>query len=91
MSPKYDEKKYCNGSGPGSGSVKTAMSTYTWDEVKKHTKPDDKWIVIKGLIYNISKWQKHHPGGARIISHFVGQDATVGKLLQAYSFIINQF
>ena len=53
--------------------------TYTWDEVKKHTCPDNKWIVIDGNVYDISRWAKKHPGGARIISHFAGDDATVNK------------
>ena len=38
---------------------------------------DSKWIVIDGNIYDVTKWQKRHPGGARLISHFAGQDATV--------------
>nr|WAY16335.1 front-end fatty acid desaturase group B [Platynereis dumerilii] len=50
--------------------------TYTWDEVEEHTKLDDRWIVIENKIYDVSRFQKKHPGGAKIIGHFAGQDAT---------------
>jgi fatty acid desaturase 2 (delta-6 desaturase) len=49
---------------------------FTWEEVRGHTKADDKWIVIGDKVYDISKWARHHPGGSRIISHYAGQDAT---------------
>ena len=48
-----------------------------WDEIKRHTKSDDKWIVIDRTVYNISEWARKHPGGQRVISHYAGQDATV--------------
>jgi fatty acid desaturase 2 (delta-6 desaturase) len=51
----------------------------TWDQVKVHNKFEDKWIVINGVVYDISQWAKKHPGGARIISHYAGEDATVFK------------
>ena len=53
------------------------LNTFTWDEVKKKTGKDEKWIVINGQVYDITRWMKKHPGGARILSHFGGQDATV--------------
>ena len=54
--------------------------TYTWNEVEEHTKLDDRWIVIENKIYDVSRFQKKHPGGAKIIGHFAGQDATVSCL-----------
>jgi len=61
------------------------LPTYTWDEISKHTGSTDKWIVIEGLVYDVSTWMKRHPGGAKIISHFGGQDTTVIP----YSFWMN--
>nr|AQP31157.1 fatty acid desaturase C2 [Paracentrotus lividus] len=60
-------------------STKTATNTdmtYTWEEVRKHTKEDDKWLVVDGDVYDITKWSKRHPGGRKVISHYSGQDAT---------------
>lgn len=49
----------------------------SWEEIKKHTHKDDSWIVIGDSVYDVSKWMKKHPGGARILHHHAGQDATV--------------
>ena len=51
--------------------------TFTWEEVHKHTSKEDRWIVVDGNVYDITRFQKRHPGGAKIIGHFAGQDATV--------------
>ncbi|XP_030835157.1 acyl-CoA 6-desaturase [Strongylocentrotus purpuratus] len=51
-------------------------TTYTWEEVRKHTEVDDKWLVVDGNVYDITKWAKRHPGGNKVISHYSGQDAT---------------
>ena len=53
--------------------------TFTWDEVHKHTSKEDRWIVIDGNVYDITRFQKRHPGGAKIIGHFAGEDATVSR------------
>ncbi|XP_064646579.1 acyl-CoA 6-desaturase-like [Lineus longissimus] len=47
-----------------------------WDEVSKHDKRDDKWLVINDEVFDVTAWSKRHPGGSRIIGHFAGQDAT---------------
>ena len=53
----------------------------SWDEIQQHTTREDKWIVIDNGVYDISRWQKKHPGGAKIISHFAGEDATVSNII----------
>lgn len=52
------------------------FGTYTWEEVQKHTKRGDQWIVVDRKVYNVSQWVKRHPGGLRIIGHYAGEDAT---------------
>jgi fatty acid desaturase 2 (delta-6 desaturase) len=59
------------------GKQEQQKQLYTWNEVQQHNKKDDKWVVIEGQIYNITNWARRHPGGARVISHYSGQDATV--------------
>ncbi|XP_064646893.1 acyl-CoA Delta-6 desaturase-like [Lineus longissimus] len=54
----------------------TRVVDITWDQVKQHDKVEDKWIVINNNVYDISRWAKRHPGGARIISHYAGEDAS---------------
>ena len=36
----------------------------------------EKWTVIEGTVYDISKWFDRHPGGRRMLSLAVGTDAT---------------
>ncbi|XP_051739061.1 acyl-CoA 6-desaturase [Ctenopharyngodon idella] len=52
------------------------FSAYTWEEVQKHTKSGDQWIVVERKVYNVSQWVKKHPGGLRILGHHAGEDAT---------------
>ncbi len=45
------------------------------EEVMKHNKKEDAWIVIHGNVYDITKWIPDHPGGMIIMSG-VGKDAS---------------
>jgi len=47
---------------------------YTWDDVKKHSLPDDAWMVYHNKVYDVSNWNEH-PGGAVIFTH-AGDDMT---------------
>ena len=49
---------------------------FTMNEVKKHNKKKDAWIVIHGKVYDITKWIPMHPGGP-IIEKYMGKDGTV--------------
>lgn len=51
---------------------------YTRDEVAKHNKPGDLWIVIDAEVYNVSKFSELHPGGENVFhdEEVAGQDAT---------------
>ena len=49
------------------------MIKFTLDEISKHNKPNDMWIILKDCVYDISNFK--HPGGD-IIKGVVGQDAT---------------
>lgn len=55
--------------------MKTKIKKYSMEEVKKHNKIDDAWIVINNTIYDITKWIPKHPGG-NIILNGIGKNAT---------------
>ena len=70
--------------GKGSKKLENGIdlqNIYTWEDVKEHDQNNDKWIVLDGKIYNISNFMKKHPGGARVIGAYGGQDATVSYIL----------
>lgn len=48
---------------------------YTLDDVKKHNKKTDAWLVINNKVYNVTSWINNHPGGL-IIMKGVGKDAS---------------
>ena len=60
---------------PWKSIQKGGASTYTMEEVSKHNKKTDAWIVIRKKVYDITKWIPIHPGGS-IIMEGVGKDAT---------------
>jgi cytochrome b involved in lipid metabolism len=45
-------------------------------EIAKHNKSSDCWIVISGKVYNVTAEISLHPGGASTITPYCGKDAT---------------
>jgi len=52
------------------------MNTYTMEEVAKHNTKQDCWIVIRGMVYDVTDFLKIHPGGSNIMISVAGEDAT---------------
>jgi len=49
---------------------------YSKDEVAKHNSDDDCWIVLHGLVYNVTDFLFEHPGGGDLIVDEAGTDAS---------------
>ena len=45
-------------------------------EVGKHRSADDCWVVLNGKVYDLTKFHKAHPGGAKLILDAAGLDAS---------------
>lgn len=56
------------------GSVR-AEATLTMAEVATHDRPADCWLVIEGVVYDVTAFIAAHPGGAEI-ERGCGKDAT---------------
>lgn len=53
-----------------------AMASITKEELAKHNKADDAWIVVDGDVYDVTKFAGVHPGGTQILLEYAGKDAT---------------
>lgn len=51
------------------------MKSFDWNEIRKHNRDDDCWIVIDGGVYDVSGWHDAHPGG-EMINILAGEDAS---------------
>ena len=49
---------------------------FTWKEIRQHSTKKDRWLVIDGRVYDVTRWTKH-PGGQAVLNHYAGQDASV--------------
>ncbi|EGZ77926.1 Flavocytochrome c [Neurospora tetrasperma FGSC 2509] len=49
---------------------------YTMEEVAKHNKKEDLWVVVKGVVLDLTNWLEEHPGGVQALLNFMGRDAT---------------
>ncbi|KAL0117425.1 hypothetical protein PUN28_010335 [Cardiocondyla obscurior] len=51
-------------------------NVYTTDEIARHDNATDLWIVIHGVVYDVTAFHKEHPGGEEVLLQLAGQDAT---------------
>lgn len=47
------------------------------EEVRRHCSRDDAWIVLRGLVYNVTQYLRYHPGSVEEILRSAGDDSTV--------------
>lgn len=52
------------------------MRKITMQEVECHNTPDDCWVVLNGKVYDLSIFQKEHPGGSKTITDNAGKDVS---------------
>mmetsp|Transcript_28118 Transcript_28118/g.67181 ORF Transcript_28118/g.67181 Transcript_28118/m.67181 type:complete len:350 (-) Transcript_28118:38-1087(-) len=50
------------------------LRVYGWEEIKKHDKENDAWVVKDGEVFDVSKFLKEHPGGSSIVLPHLGED-----------------
>jgi cytochrome-b5 reductase len=46
------------------------------EEVSQHNQPNDAWVLIDGVAYDVTRFLYEHPGGARTLLPWLGRDAS---------------
>ncbi|CAG8505013.1 13076_t:CDS:1 [Ambispora gerdemannii] len=52
------------------------MKLISAQEVEKHNKKEDCWVIIHGKVYDLTAFLPEHPGGQNVILKQAGKDAT---------------
>lgn len=63
---------------PSTGAPATTSpgNTYTMAQVRRHARAANCWSVVSGVVYELTKWIRRHPGGSSAIRSMCGRDAT---------------
>ena len=52
------------------------LKTFTKEDIEKHNKETDCWIIFAGGVYDVTKFMQRHPGGKEKLLKFAGKDGT---------------
>jgi hypothetical protein len=63
-------------------AVKAAGAGYTLEKVKANASATSCWTVIKGNVYDLTKWIGSHPGGENAILSLCGVDGSAAFAAQ---------
>ena len=50
----------------------------SWEDIRKHDKEKDAWVVMNNEVFDVSKFLGEHPGGSTIVLPHLGTD--IGKV-----------
>ncbi|KAI0422212.1 mitochondrial cytochrome-like protein b2 [Xylaria grammica] len=50
------------------------------EEILAHKSLDDPWLVVDGVVYDLSEFAPEHPGGVSVLLQHAGRDATAAYL-----------
>ncbi|KAL2468946.1 Cytochrome [Forsythia ovata] len=53
-----------------------APKVHAFEEVARHNKKDDCWLIISGKVYDVTPFLEEHPGGDEVLLTSTEKDAT---------------
>ncbi len=57
----------------------TQEDGFSREDVKKHNKKSDAWLVLHNKVYDITKFLDDHPGGSEVLVEKLGPTANTSK------------
>ena len=68
-----DYEEYSGKENKGANvNIQVPNKSISKEELAKHNKNSDCWVVYKGVVYDVTAWLEKHPGGAEKIAQFCG-------------------
>ncbi|KAG8858603.1 Cytochrome b2, mitochondrial precursor [Serendipita sp. 411] len=58
------------------GESKPTGNMISYEEVKRHNTAESCWVIINGIVYDVTEFLDVHPGGRHVILKAAGTDAT---------------
>lgn len=58
------------------GALPADSAHFRLDEVALHASPEDCWLVIDGLVYELTDYLEEHPAPAGVIESWCGREAS---------------
>mmetsp|Transcript_26268 Transcript_26268/g.37649 ORF Transcript_26268/g.37649 Transcript_26268/m.37649 type:complete len:145 (-) Transcript_26268:214-648(-) len=64
-----------------SNDIDESLKSYSMDEVSKHNKLEDCWLIVGNMsnggpkVYDVTNYLDDHPGGAEVMLDLAGKDA----------------
>lgn len=52
------------------------QESFSREEVAKHNKEDNLWLIIDAKVYDVTEFVDAHPGGLHVLRQVAGQDCT---------------
>ena len=49
---------------------------YNIEQIQKHNKKYDGWMIINNKVFNVTPYIAYHPGGEKILLPYLGKDGT---------------
>merc|ERR1719283_785048 len=53
------------------------LREYSLEEIKSHNNEEDKWLILHGRVYDVTKFLDAHPGGPDTILDVTAEEATI--------------
>ncbi|KAL7625782.1 hypothetical protein AAE478_005005 [Parahypoxylon ruwenzoriense] len=60
----------------GTGQAEDTERSVSVDEIFRHRSLEDLWLVVNGVVYDLSRFAPDHPGGTAVLLQHAGRDAT---------------
>lgn len=68
---------YINSKNVTNEPSKKGLPVVSLKEFTKHSSPDDCWVIINGIVYDLTTFISKHPGGPEIIKANCGKDVSL--------------